>query len=628
MMRSWILGSVVTVCVLIGSPTRAGEADFPALDGPYFGQQVPGLEAQPFAPGLISLRGRYEFALSFSPAGDELLFTQQVPDEAVSVFHSRIEGNAWTEPVEVRLSGGAKKDEMEAFFTPDGKRIFFAPYDEGMDVRIWSVEVGPDGWGNPRELPSPVADDPAFYPTMSNKGILYYTNLAARKIYHAEIDGQSVGSVEDAGLEFGGHAFIAPDESFVLVDARQEDSLGDSDIYVAFRESDGSWGRPLNLGAEVNSEFSETCPSLSSDGKYLFFSRYNEPDEVSDIYWIDGTVIDRVRDDTNTSGAEQESPLYPPLEPLRTGYFSVSDTHELYWEVSGNPDGIPVIALHGGPGGRAGPEMRQFFDPERFYMLLFDQRGAGRSRPAGEWRDNTTQLLVGDINKLRKHVGIEGKAILFGGSWGTTLALAYAETHPDLVAGMLLRGVFLATREDIDYFYHGGAAAQFPDAWERLRSILPDPERLDYPRQLFEMATSEDPETSKLAIDEWALYEIRMVSVSMTDELAADIIEQYADALMPFSVLENFYMMNGCFLEDRQLLRNADRIAHVPTYIVHGRFDTVCRPKGAWQLAQRLENVHLEITANAGHSQNEPGNLEALVRGGQWLGERILLKNR
>jgi proline iminopeptidase len=272
--------------------------------------------------------------------------------------------------------------------------------------------------------------------------------------------------------------------------------------------------------------------------------------------------------------------------------------------------------------------MRQFFDPERFYMLLFDQRGAGRSQPAGEWRDNTTQLLVGDINKLREHVGIEGKAILFGGSWGTTLALAYAETHPDLVAGLLLRGVFLATREDIDYFYHGGAAAQFPDAWERLRGILPEPERLDYPRQLFEMATSQDPEISRLAIDEWALYEIRMVSVSMTDELAADIIEQYADALMPFSVLENFYMMNGCFLEDRQLLSNADRIAHIPTYIVHGRFDTVCRPKGAWELAQRLENVYLEITANAGHSQNEPANLEALVRGGQWLGEQILLINR
>ena len=323
------------------------------------------------------------------------------------------------------------------------------------------------------------------------------------------------------------------------------------------------------------------------------------------------------------SEPNEESPLYPPIEPLRTGYLAVSDEHELYWEVSGNPDGIPVIVLHGGPGGMAGPEMRRFFDPKRFYMLLFDQRGAVRSRPAGEWRENTTDLLVEDINKLRDHVGIEGKAILFGGSWGTTLALAYAETHPDLVAGMLLRGVYLGTREDIDYFYHGGAAAQFPEAWERLRSILPEPESLDYPRQLFEMATGEDPEARKLAIDEWGYYEIRMVSVSMTDETATDIVEEYADSLMSFSVLENWYMMNGCFLEDGQLLRDADRIAHIPTFIVHGRFDTICRPRGAWELARRLDDAHLEITANAGHSQNEPANLEALVRGGEWLAARI-----
>jgi len=254
---------------------------------------------------------------------------------------------------------------------------------------------------------------------------------------------------------------------------------------------------------------------------------------------------------------------------------------------------------------------------------MFDQRGAGRSRPTGEWRDNTTELLVEEINKLRDHVGIEGKAILFGGSWGTTLALAYAETHPDLVAGMLLRGVFLAEREDIDYFYHGGAAALFPEAWERLRSILPEPESLDYPRQLFEMATGEDPEIRKLAIEEWAYYEIRMVSVAMTDETAKGIIEEYADLLKSFSVLEDWYMMNGCFLEDGQLLRDAGRIAHIPTFIVHGRFDTICRPQGAWELARQLDHAHLEITANAGHSQNEPANQEALVRGGEWLAARI-----
>jgi Tol biopolymer transport system component len=278
-------------CLLVGSLGWTGEEGFPSLAGPYFGQPVPGPLAEPFAPGLISVPGRYEFALSFSPAGDELLFTQQVPDQAVSVFHSRIEAGKWTAPVEIRLSGGAKKDEMEAFFAPDGKRIYFAPYDEGMDVRLWSIEVGPEGWANPRELTPPVADDPAFYPTMSNDSRLYYTNLAARKIYRAELDNGSVVEVEDAGLEFGGHAFISRDESFVLVDARQPDSLGGSDIYVAFRRPDGSWEPPRNLGPAVNSSFDETCPSLSSDGRFLFFSRYNETNGVSDIYWVDSAVI-------------------------------------------------------------------------------------------------------------------------------------------------------------------------------------------------------------------------------------------------------------------------------------------------------------------------------------------------
>ncbi len=298
MVRSWIVRLVVAGWCLTGGASFAGQEDgFPALHGPYFGQPEPGLQAQRFAPGLVSLPGRYEFALSFSPSGQELLFTQQVPEQSVSVYHSRLRSGAWTRPESVRLSEGAKGEEMEAFFSPDGGRVFFAPYDEGMDVRIWSLVVGPDGWERPRELGSPVVDDPAFYPTVSLNGTLYYTNLAARRVYRAELEGGSVSRVEDAGLEFGGHAFVAPDESFVLVDARAPDSLGGSDIYVAFRRPDGSWARPRHLGAEVNSGFDETCPSLSADGRYLFFSRYDEPDEVSDIYWIDSAVIDAVREE-------------------------------------------------------------------------------------------------------------------------------------------------------------------------------------------------------------------------------------------------------------------------------------------------------------------------------------------
>jgi proline iminopeptidase len=318
-----------------------------------------------------------------------------------------------------------------------------------------------------------------------------------------------------------------------------------------------------------------------------------------------------------------QAQLYPDIKPLRSGYLKVSDIHSIYWEECGNPDGIPVIVLHGGPGGSAGPAMRRFFDPKRFRIILHDQRGAGRSKPTGEWRDNTTQLLIADINRLRDHLGVKGKAILFGGSWGSTLAVAYAEAHPDLVAGLVMRGIFLGSKSEIDYFYHGGATVFFPDNWERLRFILPNPEKLDYPRQLFEMTQSSDPATRKKAINGWAYYEIRMCSVNLTDEVTAQIIEQNEDEMMPFSVLENYYMMNGCFIDDDQLLREADRIADIPTFIVNGRFDAVCPPRTAYALAKKLKNVKLEFPPATGHVDSEPANREALLRGVRWVAEQI-----
>lgn len=317
------------------------------------------------------------------------------------------------------------------------------------------------------------------------------------------------------------------------------------------------------------------------------------------------------------------SPLHPMLEPSRSGYFRVSDVHELYWEVVGSPDGVPVIVLHGGPGGSAGPDYRRFFDPERFHVLLFDQRGAGRSRPKGEWRDNNTQLLVEDINLLRAHAGFDGKAILFGGSWGTTLALAYAESHPERVSGIVLRGVFLATRDEIDHFYHGGASRFFPENWNRLREIIPEPERLNYPAQLFELITGDDPVLRERAIEGWAYYEIRMSSVGMTDEATREIIERYRDRMMPFALLENYYMMHGCFLEEGQLLRDVHRIADIPTFIVNGRLDPICPPRTAYELAQRLKRVQLDLPDSSGHSQNEPATLAALVRGVEWVADQI-----
>lgn len=322
--------------------------------------------------------------------------------------------------------------------------------------------------------------------------------------------------------------------------------------------------------------------------------------------------------------AEERPALFPPIEPLRSGFLGVSDLHELYWEVCGNEQGAPVIVLHGGPGARTTPEMRRFFDPAKHRIILFDQRGAGRSRPSAELRENTTSLLVEDIQKLRRHLGVEGKAILFGGSWGTTLGLAYAEAHPDLVSGMLLRGVFLATKAEIDYFYHGGTAAHFPENFERLRRVVPRPAQLDYPRQLFEMTQSQEPATRKKAIRGWAFYEIRMGSLETTDEACERRVASVPeDVLEAFSVLENYYMLNACFLEEGELLRRADRIANIPTYIVNGRYDAVCPPRAAYELASRLKDAMLEVPI-AGHSQSDPANTEALLRGARWLSERAV----
>lgn len=265
-----------------------------APTGPYFGQQPPGEKAAVFAPGIISIEGRYEYALSFSPDGKEILYSAEVPDSSSAVYWCRYEDGRWPMPQRASLSGGKKKAEMEAFFSPDGKRVYFAPYDEGMDVRIWVVDRAQDGWIDPRELGSPLADAPAFFPTTTKNGTIYYTNLTERKVFRAIMDGDQVKKVEDAGLELGMHAFIAPDESFVIVDGRRGENQK-ADIFVVFRNKDGSWARPVSLGPEINTDYSETCPSLSHDGKYLFFSRYNEEGEISNIYWAGSGVIDMAR---------------------------------------------------------------------------------------------------------------------------------------------------------------------------------------------------------------------------------------------------------------------------------------------------------------------------------------------
>jgi proline iminopeptidase len=322
------------------------------------------------------------------------------------------------------------------------------------------------------------------------------------------------------------------------------------------------------------------------------------------------------------AGPPEHRGLLPPIDPDASGYLRVDPTHEIYWETFGDREGVPVIALQDAPGIGAAPETRRLFDPKRFFVLLYDQRGANRSRPRGEWRENTTNDLVEDINRLRKHVGIKRPALLFGGGWGSTLALAYAEQYPERVAGMVLRSIFLGTSDEIDYLYHGGAGAFYPENWERLRNVIPEPEVPDYHRQLFEMITGEDPKDRETAIEGWGYYRVRMSSMSMTEPLAEDGVLRLEDRLMPLSLLENYYMMNGCFLAQDQLMQHAAEIAHIPTFIVHGRFDAIFRPGSAWRLARRLDRAELVFTA-AGDAETEPENVTALLDGLEWVARQI-----
>jgi len=288
--------TLLGIASLLGPQTAmAGEGHITGLSGPYIGQAVPGLTAELFAPGVVSVTGRYEFAISFAPSGAHAMFTVQTADENVMVLQTRLQDGHWTEMEPVSLASGARKDEMEAFFSPDGHTVYFAPYDEGLDVRIWQVTVNGDDWTNPHMLTGTIADAPAFYPTMASDGSLYYTNIAERRPYVASQNEDGSWDAKPVDVEFGGHAFIAPDQSFLLLDARAEDSLGKGDIYVAFPTAEGDWSKPINLGPGINSEFSESCPSLSADGKYLFFSRYDEDGGIAQIYWADAKVISNAR---------------------------------------------------------------------------------------------------------------------------------------------------------------------------------------------------------------------------------------------------------------------------------------------------------------------------------------------
>ena len=302
--------------------------------------------------------------------------------------------------------------------------------------------------------------------------------------------------------------------------------------------------------------------------------------------------------------------LYPRIDPFDQRMLAVGDGHRVYVEQCGNPDGIPVVVLHGGPGGGCSPSMRRYFDPEIFRVVLFDQRGCGRSRPHASVEANTTWHLVRDIELIRTTLGIENW-IVFGGSWGATLSLIYAEEHPDRTRALVLRGVFLMTREELDWFYAGGAGRFWPEIWHRFVSMIPEGERHDliaaYHRRLF----SGDMMLEIRFARAWASWENTLASME-NEGPGGDSPADYARA---FARLENHYFTHEGFLDaDTQILTRAGRIAHIPGHIVQGRYDMICPPVSAHRLHEAWPASDLHLVPRAGHALSEPGISSALVR--------------
>ncbi|MFO0576640.1 MAG: prolyl aminopeptidase [Polyangia bacterium] len=309
--------------------------------------------------------------------------------------------------------------------------------------------------------------------------------------------------------------------------------------------------------------------------------------------------------------AAQRRVLYPVLDPYRTGFLRVSPVHELYFEESGNPSGFPALFLHGGPGSGTEPSQRRFFDPTFYRIVLFDQRGAGKSRPLASLEENTTWHLVQDIEALRQHLGIE-RFLVFGGSWGSTLALAYAETHPERVAGLVLRGIFLMSQRELHWFYQSGASAIFPDAWEDFVRAIPEDERGDLMHAYSRRLLSDDAHERRHAAHAWSLWEARCSRLYEDPAL----IERFTgeNFALSFARIENHYFAHrGFFRSDYQLVEDVHKIRHIPTVIVQGRYDIVCPMENAWMLHRAWPEADFRVVPDAGHSATEPGTAHELV---------------
>lgn len=304
--------------------------------------------------------------------------------------------------------------------------------------------------------------------------------------------------------------------------------------------------------------------------------------------------------------------LYPPIEPYLEGDLKVSDRHTLHFEISGNPAGKPVVFLHGGPGGGTIPVYRQFFDPQRWRIVLFDQRGCGRSQPYAELEDNTTWHLVDDIEKLRQHLAID-QWVVFGGSWGSTLALAYAQTHPERCKGLILRGIFTLRPEEIAWFYQSGASYLFPDAWETYLAPIPVEEQDNLLAAYYRRLTHEDESVRLAAAKAWSIWE------ASTSKLIPDpsLVTKFGQDTfaIAFARIECHYFVHGGFFDTPdQLLKNAAQLRSIPGVIVQGRYDVVCPMKTAWELHRAWPEADFVLVPGAGHSATEVGIVDALVQ--------------
>ena len=303
---------------------------------------------------------------------------------------------------------------------------------------------------------------------------------------------------------------------------------------------------------------------------------------------------------------------YPSLSPFNCGRLRVSELHEIYFEEYGNPKGKPAVYLHGGPGGGSNPSQAEFFHPQKYRAILFDQRGCGKSTPHAELRDNTTWDLVADMEQLRAHLGID-KWQICGGSWGSSLALAYAQTHPDRVSEIILRGIFTLRRAELKWFYQEGASWIYPDVWERFIAPIPPPERDDLIRAYHRRLTGDDKEEQLKCAQAWSSWEGATLSLMQDDKREGDFTRP--EFALPFARIECHYFINGGFFSpEDQLIRNAEKIRHIPAVIVQGRYDVVTPMQTAWELHRAWPEAEFKIVQNAGHVVSEPGIAAEIIK--------------